>query len=299
VPPTGQTTTWQEHRLKVPDHEMAWYEAGDGPPVVFLHGSFDHLLYRPLAELFTSAHRCILYDQRGAGASVLDAPDERTMHVDRFAEDLEALRTRLGLDRLVVAGHSWGANLALLYAGRFAKRVERLVLLAPGPMTAEMHRVYKANVARMIPPADRDRWPEVNGAYRSARASGCGVPPGVDEANIRLWSPVMFYSAARAEAFVGEYLAAGGWRRHAPDATGFRREACLEAAETIACPTLVVYGYQDYEPIVQAYLLGERMPQAQLLFLHECGHVIWRDRPEALRTQAEAFLGGQPVAENA
>jgi hypothetical protein len=42
---------WAEHVLHANGHEMAWYETGRGSTLLCLHGSYDHLLYRPMAEL--------------------------------------------------------------------------------------------------------------------------------------------------------------------------------------------------------------------------------------------------------
>jgi len=285
----AQQPGWREHRLSVADHELAWYQAGAGPEVVLLHGCYDSLLYRPLAELFAPRHRCILYDQRGGGASTLQPRDAESLRVEKFLDDLERLRRHLGLEKLRLIGHSWGATLGLLYAGRFPQRVDRLVLIGMGPVSAEMRAVYKANVLRMMRPEDRPRWPEVNGRYSAARRRG-HVRPEVDEANIRMWSPVMFYSSEHAERFVAEYLRAGGWRRHVPSATGFHREDALAEAHRITAPVLVVYGYQDYEPITQAYLLAERIRQARLLLLNECGHMAWWDQPKLLAAEVEGFL---------
>ncbi len=282
---------WQEQALQLQDHQMAWYEKGAGQPLVFLHGCYDSLLYRPLGELFARNYRCILYDQRGAGGSVLPVTDEKALHVERFLEDLESLRARLGLDHLTIIGHSWGATLGLMYGGRYPQRIGRLVLIGTGPLNDEMHAVYKANVLRWMRPTDRSRWPEVNGAYTAARASGRDVPAGLDEQNIAIWSPVMFYSLANAEQFVREYLRAGGHRRHAPAARGWARKDALERAHTIKAPVLVVYGQQDYEPITQAYLLKERMPQARICFINECGHVAWVDQPGPLFKEIDSFLG--------
>ena len=281
---------WHEHRLPLAGHEMAWYECGAGMPVLFIHGSYDHLLCRPMAELFAHKYRCILYDQRGSGRSALPAWDDRLLHVDKFVADIEALRDHLGLERLAVVGHSWGATLGLLYAGRFGERVERLALIGMGPVNDEMHAVYRANVLRMMHPGARARWPEVHRAYVEAWLSGGGVDPELDEENIRIWAPVMFYGPENAERFVGEYLQAGGWRRHGPPATGLTREACLAGARRITAPVLILYGYQDYEPITQAYLLKERMPHARVHFLNECGHIVWRDRPERLFREVDSFL---------
>ena len=51
--------TWKEHTLQVNGHEMAWFEIGAGPTLVCLHGSWDHLLYRPMGELFAQKYRCV------------------------------------------------------------------------------------------------------------------------------------------------------------------------------------------------------------------------------------------------
>jgi len=269
---------------------MAWYEVGRGSSVLFLHGCYDSLLYRPLAELFSHKCRCILYDQRGSGGSVLQVLDDASLHIDKFLADIESLRTHLGFETVSIVGCSWGATLGLFYAGRYPHQVERLVLIGPGPISDEMHAVYKANVLRRMHAADRDRWPEVNGAYRAARRSGQGVPRELDEANIRIWSPVMFHSLANAEAFVREYLKAGGYRRHAPSPTGHTRGDELAGASRITAEVLVLYGYQDYEPITQGYALRERIPHARISFINECGHMAWVDQPDLLLREVDLFL---------
>ena len=283
---------WREHRLAVSDHEMAWYELGTGPSLLFLHGCYDSLLYRPMAELFSHEYRCILYDQRGSGNSALAALDDRSLHIEEFLAAIERLREHLGLEALWIVGHSWGATLGLLYAGRFPDRVSRLALIGLGPFDDETHAVYKANVVRMMHASDRDRWADVNGAYRLARESGRGVPRDLDEANIRIWSPVMFYSLEKAEEFVDAYLEAGGYRRHAPYVRGHVRGQELDAAPNVTAEVLILYGYQDYEPMTQAYVLKERIGHARLCFLNECGHNAWADQPERLFAELDGFFSG-------
>src|SRR5262245_598285 len=116
-PPLGashgySTGVWREHMLPRPDVHLAWYDAGSGPPVVFLHGGpgVDHVLLRPVAEPYAAAFRCVLYDQRGEGRSRLARVDAETCHVDRHVDDLEAVRAALGADRPRLVGHSWAAK---------------------------------------------------------------------------------------------------------------------------------------------------------------------------------------------
>ena len=73
----------------------------------------------------------IYYDQRGGGRSPVarDVPVGWTEQV----ADLEALRAHFGIERLTLAGYSWGGLLAILYALQHRDRVERLALVSPAP----------------------------------------------------------------------------------------------------------------------------------------------------------------------
>lgn len=86
--------------------------------LVCLHGSVDHLLNRPMGELFTQKYTCVLYDQCGSGESTVPELDDETMDIWNFVEDLEALRDHLQLEKMALLGHSWGSALGVLYAQR-------------------------------------------------------------------------------------------------------------------------------------------------------------------------------------
>ena len=94
------------------------------------------------------------------------------MDVRRFVEDIDALRDHLGLRTVTLLGHSWGANLGLLYAQEFPDNVARLILIGPGPLTEEMKQHYDANVYRMTDPADRQSTPF------GRHGSAAGAPTG-------------------------------------------------------------------------------------------------------------------------
>jgi proline iminopeptidase len=243
-----------------------------------------------MAELLAPKYRCVLYDQRGSGRSRLEVLNKESMHMARFVEDMEVLRNHLGLEKVALLGHSGGCILGLLYSQVFPDRVSHLILVGPGPLNDEMAEYYRANVFRMMDPDVRPRSKEISRAYNEARASGHGVPRHIDEALIRMWVPVMIYSREKALRFVHAYLESGGYRRHARHAQGFKREMQLAAAHRITAPTLVLYGYQDYEPITQAYLIKEKIPQTHIVFLNQCGYMAWIDQPEAFFESIDAFI---------
>ena len=229
---------WKEHTLQVNGHEMAWFEIGTGPTLVCLHGSWDHLLYRPMGELFAQKYRCILYDQRGSGQSKLLESDEDAMDIKKFTQDLDALRDHLGLDQIALLGHSWGSGLGLLYAQAYPDRLSHLILVGPGPLNSEMSSCYRANRDRMAYPTSPEEFAAIRGSYDQARSEKGVVPREIDEALIQIWARVMFYSRETVPQFIDYYLKCGGYLRHAESPTNFKHEMQLANADRITAPTL-------------------------------------------------------------
>jgi alanine dehydrogenase len=112
---------------------------------------------------------------------------------------------------------------------------------------------------------------------------------------------------ARAAGIVGCGLH-GRWAGLCLKASGFEQGVCADrdpqrsarlaeelgwspgsASEALGCDvvTMVTPGY---EPIVQAYRLKERMPQAQLSLLNECSHFLWLEQPARLGSVLSTFL---------
>ena len=118
-------------RLQVsPVHNLYYEQSGnpEGQPGVFLHGGPGGGVIDTYRRCFDpSADRIILFDQRGAGRSTPHAnlEDNTTWHL---VADIEQLRERLGVERWVVFGGSWGSTLALAYAQTHPDRVLALVL---------------------------------------------------------------------------------------------------------------------------------------------------------------------------
>jgi proline iminopeptidase len=98
-------------------------------PVLTLHGGpgFPHY-YLECSEDFLPADRIRFwyYDQLGCGFS--DQPGDPSLWtIDRFRDEVEQVRSALGLDRFVLYGQSWGGMLALEYALAYIERMGRLM----------------------------------------------------------------------------------------------------------------------------------------------------------------------------
>jgi lipase len=115
---TGVTTA--------PLHVRA-FGPSDGVPVLALHGVTGHSArWQVLADALPQL-RLIAVDLRGHGRSPWTPP----WHIEQHVADALAVLDTLGLERVAVAGHSFGGAIAVHLARTAPQRVERLVLLDP------------------------------------------------------------------------------------------------------------------------------------------------------------------------
>jgi 3-oxoadipate enol-lactonase len=103
--------------------------AGDGPPVVLLHGlsATRRNVVQGSRALLRRGYRLIAYDARGHGAS---SPGTRYGYPE-LIEDLEAVLDDLGLDRAALVGSSMGAATGMAFAMRHPERVAAVVQITP------------------------------------------------------------------------------------------------------------------------------------------------------------------------
>ena len=108
--------------------EVAYDVAGDGPPLVFLHGltSFRQS-WEPVTRLLAEDFTCVRIDLRGHGESSA-APDYSTL---ALAGDVRAVVEELGLESPAVVGHSLGVTVAAVYA---AVHTARAVVCVDGSL---------------------------------------------------------------------------------------------------------------------------------------------------------------------
>jgi len=121
-------------------------ERGEGAPtVVFIHGwTCDHTTLSPQIDRMSMNHRCIALDIRGHGKS--ESPDNESWEIEDLAGDVVDAVDSLGLDPVVLVGHSMGGTIAYEAAARLGPRVHGLALLHPMPLrhTPESQALFDA-----------------------------------------------------------------------------------------------------------------------------------------------------------
>jgi pimeloyl-ACP methyl ester carboxylesterase len=135
---------------------MDWGSSSSEPPILFLHSfTANSLASLPLGKLIAGRRRLIAPDLRGRGHS--DMPSgEYGIH--NHCADLIALLNTLGIERFVVAGHSFGAMIAVFLAARLPQRVTGLILYdggaVPSKQAAEALDAYYGNLQYRYPSSD-------------------------------------------------------------------------------------------------------------------------------------------------
>ncbi len=117
-------------------------DSGTGYPVLLCSGGpgcCDYL--EPVAAMLDDTAHVIRFEQRGCGRSQLSP----SYDIETCLTDLESIRQSYSIDRWIIGGHSWGADLALLYALEHPSHVKALICIAGGRVhnDREWHSEYK------------------------------------------------------------------------------------------------------------------------------------------------------------
>lgn len=238
---------------------------GQGPSTVVLHGGpgahHDYLL--PNFDALARGRELIYYDQRGGGQSPVSR--ETPVGWREHVFDLEALRQQWGLDRLTLAGYSWGGLLALLYAIEFPHHIERLALVSPAPAWREARVQFERRFA------ERNLAPALQRQRSVLRESGLRErdPAGYAQRQFELSVVPYFSDPARAHELT-PFRVTGRTQQEVWASLG--DYDLRPAISRLSVPALVLHGEDDPIPLdiaaTVAGLLG-----ADFHPLPHCGHV--------------------------
>ncbi len=225
---------------------LAGEEAGDGIPVVLLHGLTATRRYVVMGSraLERSGHRVVAYDARGHGAST-GPEDPDAYDYDDLVDDLRAVLDDRGIDRAVLAGASMGAHTAVRMALDMPERVAGLVIATPA----------------FDPEEDREaglaRWDALSEGLRSGGVDGFVEAYG-DPQVPEQWKDTID-KVLRQRLSAHEHPEAVADALHAvPRSRPFEAWDELHAIDV---PTVVVASRDDADP-GHPYAVGERYAEA-------------------------------------
>ncbi|HEX9892704.1 MAG TPA: proline iminopeptidase-family hydrolase [Gemmatimonadales bacterium] len=270
-----------------------WYEvAGEGPgtPVLLIHGGPGGRSCRLARLKGLGADRpVILYDQLGTGRS--DRPTDTTLwRLPRFVEEIDSIRAHLGLTRLHLYGHSWGATVALEYAlTRPGSGIQSVTL--SGPLVSTPRWIADGDTLRQQMPADLQR------TLREHEAAGTVDSPAYRAATDSFYARFMSRRQPPAPAIECEGVTGNDsvyrymWGPTEFHATGTLRDHDrTDRLGELTLPVLFLAGEFDEArpPTVRGF--AEKVPGARFEVITGAGHAFPNDEPEQTIRIVGAFL---------
>jgi pimeloyl-ACP methyl ester carboxylesterase len=248
--------------------EIAYERAGDGPPIVFVHGATsDSRMWHPQLAALADEFTVVAWDEPGAGRSS-DVPADFTL--PDYASCLAALIDQLELGPAHVAGLSWGGTVVLELYRDHPGLVASLVL-------ADTYAGWKGSL-----PAE-----EVEARVEGVRQA-VAAPAGSFDPTL----PGLFAGDPPAE-FVPLLEAMGGDVRPASMKTALMVMAEADLSDLlpqVRVPTLLIWGESDARsPLEVARQFEQAIPDATLTVIEGAGHVSNLERPEEFNAAVREF----------
>ena len=256
-----------------------------GPLHVLLSGGpgLEAAYVDPVAVELARDRTVVVLDQRGTGTSREAFGDGSALTVAGAVADLDGLREALGLRRLSLLGHSWGAMLSMAYAAAHGDRVASLALLDPGGPDPAFFKGFGERIGARLTAAD-------NAAALAAQQANSA--DGVQRAIL----PGFFYDHAKGLAFqasLPQHFANSDVNRTMYTDVAAHYDVTKTLNGT-TIPTLLLYGTDDPSRVAEAQL-DTLFPHATKVMVADSGHFPWLENFTPFYAAIRAFLNGAPV----
>jgi pimeloyl-ACP methyl ester carboxylesterase len=247
-------------RLEVRGGSIQILRGGEGPPLLFLHAAGGAGTWLPFHGLLARRFEVIAPDHPGFGGSD-DLPEVEA--IDDLVYHYLHVLDRLGLERVDVVGGSLGGWIAAELAVHSPERIGRMALLGaaglrvPGNMASDVFLRTPDQLVALL--------------YKHPEAAAMPPEPDID----------FILAVQRDMAALARY----GWAPYLNDPKLERR------LHRVSARTLVLWADDDRViPIEHGRLYAERIPDATLRIVEDCGHAMYFEQPEAFADAVIEFL---------
>lgn len=262
---------------------------GKGRPIMFMHGGLgvDHTFFLPWLEPLADEFQLIFYDHRGNGRSERPETLQGVTH-DTWAADADALREYLGLEKMVLLGHSYGGFLCLEYALRYQEHLAGLIPLCTAPDFGNSQVALDNALARSTP--------EMAGTVQAGLSNP--FPDDATYANfMHTIMPLYFKNTENALLMPdGELYSYSSLAHNYAFSTTVPAYNVADKISSIKVPTLVISGVDDWiTPSAEGNRIHEAISGSDFVVFQNSGHMPFVEEQAAFLKLIREWVNKLPA----
>jgi proline iminopeptidase len=282
---------------------MIYYKTiGRGAPLVIVHGGpgASHDYFLPYLLSLARHNKLIFIDERGSGRSE-KLEDPKGYTVENMVEDVEAVRTGLGLGKIALLGHSFGGVLAQAYALRYQRNLTQLILCSTFSSTRAINEVF-VKMEQNMPAELRNRIKKLEGEGLFGHGKDYEKNRYPNDYMVAAWGegyfPYLYQNHPDpnfdpiAQGNTSWDLYREMWGSHGE----FVIDGNLSSVEytdrlsTIHVPTLITAGDHDESDPAMSEVMHDKIAGSTLVVFPKSGHMTFVDQPGLFLNVVETFL---------
>lgn len=250
--------------------------------IILIHGGPSLYGYMmSLGQELTDSFKVIDYAQRGSVENQNKEGDEKLtveQHLLDLNEIVEQVSKELDSKKVILLGHSWGANLALLYAAKFPKHSSKVICLGTAALSEEMGDLFSENFEARISELEKTKLENIN---RRLEDSKTDVKTNeIMNERLSITGPLYHFDRKTEKL-----LPACKWNFNSFRFSIDSIWDLIEAGEvpsllsSIKCPVISIHGDSDVFPADETFSFLERnITSFEGVLIDKAGHFPWLEK---------------------
>lgn len=278
--------------LDVQGGKIYYQTLGQGDPILVVHGGpgLDQTYLQPQLFELAQNNQVIFYDQLGSGKSTENIDNLKKINLNQSISDLEHLRKKLGLKKVILMGHSFGGLLCMHYAARYPENLKGLILFNSAPANYEGQKAFMDNFYKRTAAIKQDIAPIFS--YEEFIKKSAEELTKIhrklfkvyfhDSSKIKSLNLAFNVDAARIGFKVDQEKLKTIWLVPGLD--------LLSQLRKIRVQTLIIHGKQDIVPYWTSKEIHSALKGSRLVALDNCGHFPYIEKPDVFKGLVNEFL---------
>ncbi len=261
---------------------------GKGIPLVVINGGpgGTHHYFHTWFSMAKKYCKVIYYDQRGCGLSDFNPSDGYTFK--QAIDDLEKLKLKLGIDKWIVCGYSYGGALAQYYTVSYPESVLGMVLIGSKPLLHD-EKINRSRQSHYITKQESKKIEEIYELYESEKLTDLQFLYNKDLNGD--WKRQDYYKPTKDEMIRSAlYEWVNDESFNSSMSVDCNKYDLKNVFDACPIPTLIFEGKYDFTwSSEKAIIFKNNHPNAKLIFCEKSGHSVYKDEPEIFFKELETF----------